>query len=224
MTLPARSRFACALLVALSALGAPTSTRAAELAPEVDYPLDATARTALPKGPATCRPKQLVQYRGKQVKLEPPSPVFEAFAERLQRFERTLVEVGTRVYGRAPVRLVHVGTYVCRNVEAEQSHLSEHALGNAIDIIAFRFPALDAAAAKRSTLPRSLRGAFTVTVGSYRGGRARSAASERHREFFELLGQTLREGGLFRTAIGPADARHRTHLHLDMAPWSYVRL
>jgi len=214
------ARFSCAILVALSSLGVAVQSRGAALA--FDYPLDAAPRAAAPKGPAVCRPKQLVQYRGTRVKLEPPSPVFEPFVGRLQRFEETLVEIGTRVYGRAPAAMVHVGTYVCRNVEAEQSHLSEHAFGNAIDVTAFRFPALDSAASKTSRLPRALRSAFTVSVRSYRS--TRGAAGERHRRFFLELSQALREEGLFRTAIGPADARHRSHLHLDMAPWSYVRL
>lgn len=218
------SSFASAL-AASCVLLATAQTSATELEPALAYPLDSVTRQAAPRGPAVCRPKQLVQYRGKRVKLEPPSPVFEPFAERLQRFEDTLIEIGVRVYGRAPVRMVHVGTFVCRNVEAEQSHLSEHAFGNAIDVTAFRFPALDAAAAKASKLPRSLRSAFTVSVlGSYRASGARSAAAERHHAFFEALGRALRERGLFRSAIGPADSRHSSHLHLDMAPWPYVRL
>lgn len=223
------SQLACAALVATAVACLTASSTGAELvhARLRAYPLDLIARTAAPSGASLCHPKQLVYYRGTRLKLEPPSPVFQPFVARLQRLEETLVEIGVQVYGRAPVKLVHVGTFVCRNVEPERSHLSEHAFGNAIDVTGFRFPALDPKAQNAGTrdLPPRLRGAFTVSVrADYYPTRPTTAAGERHRRFFDALNAALREGDLFRTAIGPADSRHRSHLHLDMAPWPYVRL
>ncbi len=191
------------------------------------YPLDAIERVGPLRGPSSCHPKQLVFYRGTHLKLDPPSLVFEPFVARLERFEATLAEIGVQVYGRAPSQMAHVGTYVCRTVEPQQWHLSEHAFGNAIDVTAFRFPPLDrltSDAASRA-LPRRLKGAFTLSVlADYYPARPATEASERHQRFFALLNRALRERALFRTAIGPADARHRSHLHLDMAPWPYLKL
>ncbi len=202
---------------------------AAELNPTPDsaYPLDAIERVGTLRGPSSCHPKQLVFYRGTRLKLEPPSLVFEPFVARLKRFEATVAEIGIQVYGRAPSQMLHVGTYVCRTVEPQQWHLSEHAFGNAIDVTAFRFPpqASVAADAASRALPRRLKGAFTLSVlADYYPARPATETSDRHQRFFALLNRALRERALFRTAIGPADARHRSHLHLDMAPWPYLKL
>ena len=226
---PSSAPVLSAALLALAFVCSTAISTGAELEPRqaLEYPLDDVARTAPSGGPASCRPKQLVLYRGTALKLEPPSPVFEPFVQHLKRFEDTVVEIGERVYGRAPVKMVHVGTYVCRNVEPERAHLSEHAFGNAIDVTGFRFPAVDPAHENATTkkLPASLRGAFTVSVlADYYPARPMTVASDRHLRFFNALSHALRERELFRSAIGPSDSRHRSHLHLDMAPWPYVRL
>jgi len=213
----------------LAALLLSANGLAAELSPTQDdaYPLDGIERVGSLRGSGSCHPKQLVVYRGSRMKLEPPSLVFEPFVARLKRFEAAVSEIAIQVYGRAPSHMLHVGTYVCRTVEPQQWHLSEHAFGNAIDVTAFRFPpqarvALDAG---NAALPRRLRGAFTLSVlADYYPSRPISEIGERHRRFFALLNRALRERALFRTAIGPADARHRSHLHFDMAPWPYFKL
>ncbi len=103
--------------------------------------------------------------------------------------------------------------------------LSEHALGNAIDVTGFYFPALPVASAKKTQLPPRLRAAFAVTVSrDYLAPERPTPVSELHQRFFALLRQALRENGLFRGVIGPPDPAHRTHFHLDMAPWAYRRL
>jgi hypothetical protein len=187
------------------------------------YALDALPRNAAPDAGVECQPELLVSYRGEQIQLEPPARIAEPFRERLQRFERVIGEIGVAVYGRAPTRILHAGTYACRQIAHRQERLSEHALGNAIDVTGFRFPALKAASGT-SELPPKLRAPFVVTVARDWDGKASSEESRRHRQFFEALARTLREQQVFRSAIGPADPNHQTHLHLDMAPWSYVRL
>lgn len=181
-----------------------------------EYALDAQSRSG------ACHPEALISYRGTWLKLEPPSAVAVPFAARLERFEEKLAALGHRVYGRAPSQILHVGTYACRATENHAARLSEHALGNAIDVTGFRFPALTQPAPE---LPPQLRGAFTITVlRDYLPPEKPSATSAVHQRFFALLAAELREHELFRGVIGPPDPDHRTHLHLDMAPWPYERL
>src|SRR3954471_7720779 len=102
------------------------------------YELDGTDRSPAP-GATRCHPEALVIYRGTWLALQPPSQVAPAFAARLERFEEVLVQLGQQVYGRRPSAILHVGTYACRATEQHSARLSEHALGNAIDITGFRF-------------------------------------------------------------------------------------
>jgi hypothetical protein len=187
------------------------------------YPLDELDRNVGEGGAPSCKPEELVLYRGDTVKLEPPSSIAVPFRERLQRFERAVTELGLAVYGRAPTRILHAGTYACRRVGHRDYRLSEHALGNAIDVTGFRFPALP----KESTasLPKKLRAPFVVTVSrDWTPADPHAEVAAAHARFFEQLAALLRERDLFRGAIGPADPNHETHLHLDMRPWPYRRL
>jgi hypothetical protein len=188
------------------------------------YTLDAVDRTPKESGPR-CHPESLIRYRGTWLQLEPPSPVAPPFASRLERFEELLMQLGPQVYGRAPTKILHAGTYACREVAGRPEHLSEHALGNAIDVTGFLFPALPAASAQKAQLPPRLRGAFTVTVfRDYEPPPHPTEVTAYHQRFFARLTRELKQGDVFRGVIGPPDSAHRTHLHLDMAPWTYRRL
>ena len=184
-----------------------------------------------------CGSQQLSVYGGTRIKLEPRITAAEPFQARVARFEELVARLGQEVYGRAPSRILNAGAYACRRVEHRQGRVSEHAFGNALDVTGFRFPALPTGrSASRNgaaevvqwdqALPKPLQRAFTLTV--LRDYPPQSGVSEevalRHREFFEKLARALRSTKLFRSAIGPADPRHRTHLHLDMGPWTYLDL
>ena len=68
-----------------------------------------------------------------------------------------------------PKRLRHIGTFACRRIRTYPNYLSEHALGNAIDIEGFEFGPLDRRARER--VPRALWRPFAVTVlKHWRGG------------------------------------------------------
>ncbi|HKO49395.1 MAG TPA: extensin family protein [Polyangiaceae bacterium] len=189
------------------------------------YPLDTVDRSPPANRGSRCHPESLIRYRGTWLKLEPASEVAPPFAARLERFEELLAQVGQQVYGRAPSKILHVGTYVCREVVDRTARLSEHALGNAIDVTGFYFPALPPASAKTSQLPPRLKAAFTLTVlRDYLPPQQATPVSDRHQLFFTRLSQSLSGGDLFRGVIGPPDPAHRTHFHLDMAPWPYRRL
>ena len=189
------------------------------------YALDSIDRTPSDLSGPRCQPESFIRYRGTWVKLEPPSQVAPPFASRLEQFEELLVQVGQRVYGRAPSKILHVGTYVCREVADRTARLSEHALGNAIDVTGFYFPALPRATARTSALPTRLKSAFTVTIlRDYDLPQKVTPVNELHQLFFAQLTQALSDGELFRGVIGPPDPAHRSHFHLDMAPWPYRRI
>jgi hypothetical protein len=183
---------------------------------------DGYALDSAPRVGDACHPETLTVYRGTWLRIDPPSAVAPPFAARLEQFEVKLAELGQRVYGRAPDRILHVGTYVCRPSASQK--LSEHALGNAIDVTGFHFPALTGNGAG-AELPPALRRAFTITVlRDYVPPARATPVSETHHRFFSLLRSELLRHELFRGVIGPPDPDHRTHFHLDMAPWPYERL
>jgi hypothetical protein len=227
------SRLRRASLAVASALLVACSTAAWNRVAGDPYELDEVSRAPSDSArPPACEPEKLRIYRGAHVRWEPPVTLAPPFEERVARFERLVAEVGERVYGRAPSRILNAGAYACRAVEHRPDRLSEHALGNALDVTGFRFPALPpdalatAGTATTSGLPPPLRRGFTITVTRDLAAPPRSAdlASRQHREFFEQLLAELRRARIFRGMLGPTDPRHQTHLHLDMGLGSYERL
>ena len=69
--------------------------------------------------------------------------VHPAFRERLRRFEVVVHSVAMEIYGRAPRKIVHMGTFNCRRIRRFPHLISEHGLGNAIDVAGFDFGPLD---------------------------------------------------------------------------------
>ncbi|MEZ4255994.1 MAG: extensin family protein [Polyangiales bacterium] len=96
-----------------------------------------------------CPQPETVAYRGTTIRYRPTVRVHRAFRERLERFEALVAKVGKRYYGRAPFRLVHSGGFNCRRVRGSSVRISEHALGNALDLRGFDFPHIGARASKR---------------------------------------------------------------------------
>jgi hypothetical protein len=97
------------------------------------------------------------------------------------------------VYGHSVVRLNHVGSYACRNIDHEaQGQLSEHAFANAIDLDGF-----------------VLSDGTVVSIGHdwARDGRAGDFLQRVHRGACNY----------FHVVLGPDyNALHRAHFHLDM--------
>jgi hypothetical protein len=195
------------------------------------YPLDGYSRDANP-GDA-CPEVALVTYQGGRVRFQPAARVAQPFVARLVLFERVLVKVSEATYGRAPRTLRHAGAYVCRPIRARASRWSEHAYGNAIDVMGFDFvrptradlgAAADAGAVPLSTLPAALRRPFQVSVLKHWQASEPSELGQLHREFLHRLIDELDSEDVFRALIGPADPNHRNHFHLDMGPWRYKRV
>jgi hypothetical protein len=91
--------------------------------------------------------------------------------------------------------------------------MSEHSLGNAIDVGGFEF---GRAKDPDPDMPRRLRAPFVVNVSLH--WNPRQERDEIHSRFLRTLSKRIiASEGLFRTILGPADRRHRGHFHLDMA-------
>lgn len=209
------------LLVAAPAAAAEPSQGASG---QGDYALDAIPRFVEPKGRLRCPDLEFVRYTGDVVRYHEPVKVYAGFVERLRRFEEVVREVAVEVYGRAPRRLVHIGTYNCRRIRAWPQLLSEHALGNAIDVLGFDFGAVSKRDVSPPSLPRGLRHPFRVRVDDHwTPGRRANEATRVHAHFLRTLARRLiARDDVFRVLLGPSYPGHKDHFHFDMAPWPMV--
>ncbi len=187
------------------------------------YELDEIERRVEPNTQLGCYPDLLVVHHGTLLPYRGPVQVHPAFRERLVRFERVVIEVAKEVYGRAPRRLLHVGAYSCRPTRNRTGRLSEHALGNAIDVVGFEFARDSAREALAEGLPKVLRGPFQVSVRRHWAAPAGSPAAAVHERFLHALAARLEDrSDVFRGMIGPSRPDHSDHFHFDMSPWRYT--
>jgi len=184
------------------------------------YPLDRLRRSSHGTA-ASCPRLELRRFRGDTLQFLPSVRVVEPFRERLLEFERVVREVSQRVYSRPPSAILVAASYGCRSVRGKQLRLSEHALGNAIDIAGFRFSPL--AKGKSAAGAPALSAGFDVRVDQHWRGRG-SALRRRHSRFLHELTAALVKHDTFRTLLGPAHRDHSDHFHFDMAPEHYVDL
>lgn len=186
------------------------------------YPLDAVRRHLENQDERVpCNGDDLTDYRGETIAFMSVR-VHPAFADRLRRLEAAASEVGLEVYGRPPTRMRHIGGYVCRKSRFRSLRISEHALGNAIDVLGFDFgPAESKEAAAH--LPTGLRWSFHVRVDKH-WQKASSPAFELHAEFLRRLTARVVEESIFRVVLGPSHRGHADHFHFDMSPWRYTHL
>lgn len=190
------------------------------------YPLDGVARWLEPGQRVSCDQKGMVRYSGTSLRYAGPVLVYPAFVERLERFEAVVAEVSREVYQREPRLVRHYGAFSCRSTRNRRHVVSEHALGNALDLVGFDFGPAKKAEQRAAELPKSLRGAFQVRVARHwQAGPTSGEAANAHARFWALLGERLRErDDIFRSMFGPGHGGHDDHLHLDVAPWRYVDL
>jgi extensin-like protein len=199
-------------------LGRHESTASAD---EDDYPLDDIDRSVPRHGPIRCPQTDLVLYKGDSIRYNAPTRVHPAFQARLEKFEKVCVTLAEELYGRAPSRLVHDGTFVCRRIGGYPTLLSEHGLGNAIDVQGFDFPALPKDATPPADLPKQLRGAFTIRMSTHWNVKTGPAAL--HRRYLRTLAvRLIARKDIFRVLLGPSYPGHKTHFHFDMAPYRMV--
>jgi hypothetical protein len=187
------------------------------------YALDPIERIVDTGARIECNSSGLVNHRGELVPYQGAARVDPAFRERLVRFEQVLLDVATEVYGRAPARVRHLGAYVCRSTRNRTYRMSEHALGNAIDIAGFDFGRAKQREPLALGLPRELRGPFQIRVARHWNPRADSPVAAVHARFLRELADRLSDrSDIFRGMIGPSRSDHADHFHFDMSPWRYV--
>jgi hypothetical protein len=204
--------FTCALSCAATASAQPTSDDIGS------YPLDAIERVLAPGAALPCEGVELVRYRGERMRYDRPARVHPAFRARLQAFEALVVATAVGHYGRAPRQLLHLGTHNCRRMRRYPDWVSEHALGNAIDVAGFEFARLPRGAQLPGGLPAALRARFEVRLD--RHWNATRGAGAVHRAFLHTLARAvLARPDLFRVVLGPAWPGHHNHFHLDAAPY-----
>lgn len=180
------------------------------LAPRVpqSYALDERWRV-VGHGQLTCPEVALTEFSGEAIAFVPQAHVALPFRQRMAELERVVQEVSLEFYGRVPTAILVASSYDCRSVSGKNQRLSEHALGNAIDISGFRFGSPDPEAA------------FEVRVDRHWKA---SGSDARHARFLRALTQALIARDVFRTLLGPAHPDHADHFHFDMAPHYYVDL
>src|SRR5690606_6391552 len=131
--------------------------------------------------------------------------VVPAFRDRLVRFEELVLEVSRDVYGRAPSRLRHFGAYSCRSTRNRSTRLSEHALGNAIDVVGFDFARATRDEPLGEGAPAALRGPFQIRVARHWNADPKSESGEVHARFLRELAARLSDRpDVFRGMIGPS--------------------
>jgi hypothetical protein len=177
-----------------------------------DYPLDGLSRAVIP---GVCPDVALTTFAGESIQFSPEARVALPFRARLLELEHVVRDLALVFYGRPPSAILVASSYDCRSVSGKNRRLSEHALGNAIDIAGFRFAASGGSGA--------LAPAFEVRIAQHWKA-AGDAELERHARFLEALTQALLARDVFRTLLGPAHPDHADHFHFDMARQYYVDL
>jgi hypothetical protein len=112
---------------------------------------------------------------------------------------------------------MHAGTLSCRRIGGYPTLLSEHALGNGIDVVGFSFPP---APRGSRDLPPALRGRFAVTLADWQ----RTPETARARFLDDLARQLVARRDIFRVLLGPAYPGHKGHFHFDVAPYRLVAI
>jgi len=170
-----------------------------------------------------CARRGLVRYTGTTLQYRGALTVNEAFLERLARFEEVVADVAEETYGRRPLWIRHYGAYSCRTSRNRTHRLSEHALGNALDVFGFDFGPAGDEELLPSGLPKRLRRAFEVRVLRHWG--AEEGVGAIHARFLRTITERLIDrGDVFRGMVGPGHRDHADHFHFDMSPWRYIRL
>ncbi len=224
----ANAALACAGLVVLACTApveaappryAPAAADAAVAQPLDAYALDGVARTIPATGAFACPTADLVSYKGTTIKLHKAVRLHRELVARVQLFEQVVRDVAIAVYGRAPIKLTHMGGYVCRRMKTYPELLSEHALGNAIDIGAFTFGR--ATAAEKAAAPAGLAKKFTLTVDKHWD--ASRGVGAVHARFLRALADALiARADIFRVMLGPSYPGHGDHFHLDASNFRMI--
>lgn len=209
-------------IAVLFAAASPLHASSTETEGADTYPLDSLDREISPHGKMTCPKLEMTKHRGTHLRYHKPVLIYAGFKDRLERFEAIASEVALEVYGRKPKRIVHIGTYNCRRIRKIPDLLSEHALGNAIDIEGFDFGPARGKSEREGSPHRALRGGFKVRIDKH--WEQERGPSAVHAKFLSTLTERLLDDDVFRVLLGPSYPGHKDHFHFDLAPYRLVSL
>lgn len=180
------------------------------------------SRTIEPTGKMRCPKVPMHKYRGTHVRYHKPVFIYEGFESHLLRFEKIVSDVAIEIYGRAPSRIAHVGTYNCRRIRRYPDLLSEHGIGNAIDVAGFNFSRAKDSTQRAKSPHKRLRRPFRVRVDKH-WDKTRGI-NKFHARFLKVLTERLITDDVFRVMLGPAYPGHQDHFHFDQAPYRLIQL
>jgi hypothetical protein len=151
---------------------------------------------AAPVAANGCGIDNAVRVQQSAIAWNRPAEMSCTLASRLDSFERDAIQpAAQRYFGRPVVLIHHLGAYSCRGENGGHRRLSQHALGNAIDIGSFE-----------------LGDGTRIDVDS--DWRARGP----RRDFLRDIAK--RACAYFNVVLTPAsDALHHNHFHLDVGPY-----
>jgi hypothetical protein len=185
------------------------------------YPLDTVSREVPERGRFKCPDVELVRYRGDVIRYHKPLKIYKEFQPRLTRFEEIVRDTATEVYGRPPTRIRHLGSYYCRRIRLWPTYISEHGLGNALDVEGFDFEWVSKK--KAPGTEARLRQRMNVRILDH--WNATRGVGAVHSRFLHVLAErVIAERPLFRVMLGPAEPGHQNHFHFDVAPWRIVNI
>lgn len=155
-----------------------------------------------PDGSFVCGAPQVVRYESGPGKIrysgskpKMACPLALAFAD----FERIIQEEARAHLGQEVEKIIHVGTYNCREMVLYADFVSEHSYANGMDIKSFEL-----ADGKLLTIGKDY---FDEDAGG---------------EFLRALAKRIYEEGVFSVVMTPnADSLHKHHLHVDMAHYQF---
>jgi hypothetical protein len=160
-------------------------------AEEVSYrPVDSSEASD-----SRCRVDTAVRVSRVEALLSRPATMSCAMASRLDEFEREVVQPLARAeLGHRVARIDHLGSFSCRANTGRPSRLSQHALGQAIDIAGFRLADGSRVSVEHDWSDSGEKGSFLHRL-----------ASKACRYFSVVL-------------TPDSNADHYNHLHLDIGP------
>jgi hypothetical protein len=188
------------------------------------YPLDELSREVPAKGKVRCPKVKLTRYKGEHVTYHKRLLLSPHFIERLKPFELLVNEVAKEVYGRAPHRVFHLGSYNCRRIGGYPTYISEHGMGNALDVAGFDFARLPKGEMLPESVPKALKRPFKVRMLSHWSAKGKGGVRALHERFLQTLAKRMIERKLFRVILGPSYPGHKNHLHIDQAPYELVEV
>lgn len=212
------------LLLATALVSPPRSWAAEGQETRAPYPLDHLPRTLAEGAPLPCEASglPLVSYTGASLRYQKPLRVHPAFLPQLAAFEQIVERIARQHFGRVPRRIVHLGGYSCRRMRRYPTWVSEHAIGNAIDVAGFDFAPIGRRETPPDGLPRALRAGFEVRLERHWHGKGPTAA---HSAFLrDLARAVIARPDVFNVILGPAWPGHHNHFHLDHAPYRVVEV